>query len=110
MASKKQAPKKNAPAKKVLSKSETTSASRIKEVTSSGKKAVAKAPAKKAAAPTPKPSLTQQSKDENRQAFLDKGFTPEEIDKYPVNFMKKAVRSTRSPYDWVQPNAYRGGV
>lgn len=90
MATKKQPAKKAAPAKKTPAKK-------------------AAAP-KKSAPPAEERTLTQQSKDENRQAFLDKGFTPEEIDRYPVNFMRKAVRSTRIPYQWVDPNAYRGGI
>lgn len=96
MATKKQPAKKATPAKKAPAKK----AAPVKKV----------AAPKKSAPPAEERTLTQQSKDENRQAFLDKGFTPEEIDQYPVNFMKKAVRSTRIPYQWVQPNAYRGGV
>lgn len=97
MASKKQAPKKDAPAKKAPAK-----------------KAVAKAPAKKAAAPTPKPSsepsLSDAGKQKRMQEFVDKGFTPDEIKRYSVEFMRNAVRNTRQPYDWIDKRGWRGGV
>lgn len=97
MASKKQPAKKAAPAKK-----------------EAASKTVKKAPAKKAAAPkasaAPEPTMTDISKQQRRQEFLDKGFTPEEIERYPIEFMRNAVRNTRVPYDWIDKRGWRGGI
>lgn len=114
MASKKQPAKKATPAKKAVAKTESTSPARMKKVVSTGKDVTTPAPAKKAAAPkasaAPEPTMTDISKQQRRQEFLDKGFTPEEIERYPVEFMRNAVRNTRRPYDWIDKRGWRGGI